>query len=174
MGALSAAACVDQRSRVPQNSVRSDIAGSSGSQDGLALFAESNPAITSRSSLQETEVKQKVPIIPTNRLSQNLSLGDRGGCHRRAEDLRGKAHPELSTVPSTLATLYKIIKPPLGLLRLGARRAPMSRERKVASPWISGGLLFLKENSEGESRSRAIERRPWWQLPSREKTEEGE
>jgi hypothetical protein len=111
MGALSAAGCVDQRSGVPQNSVRADIAGSLGSQDRPAFFAESNPATTSRSSLQETEVKQKLPIIPTNRLSQNPSPGDRGGCHRRPEDLRGKAHPEptpdFSAVADGSRTLYR-------------------------------------------------------------------
>jgi hypothetical protein len=171
---LSAAACADQRSKVPQNCVRSDIAGSLGSQDVPVLFAESNPATTSRSSLQETEVKQKVPIIPTTRLLQDLSPDRRGGCHRRPKDLRSKAHLERFAVSSILATLYQIIKPPLGLLRSGARRAPVGRERKVASPRMSGGLLFSRENSEGESGPRAIERSKGWQLPLREKTEEGE
>jgi hypothetical protein len=62
MGALNAAAWADQRSRVPQNSVRSEVAESFGSQHRQTLFVDSNPATASISSFQE-------PLAANNSLS---------------------------------------------------------------------------------------------------------
>lgn len=61
---MIAAAVADQRSRVPQNSVRSKIVEILASQGRQAFLAKSAPPTTYRSSLRKSPGKLKAPIDP--------------------------------------------------------------------------------------------------------------